>query len=71
MSGRIDDARGRMKQAAGDLTGNGRLAREGKVDRAQGSLKERVDDAGDWVEDKVDDVSDWVREKVDGARHGD
>jgi len=38
-----DDAKGRVKEAAGKLTGDKDLQNEGKVDRASGKLKEGVD----------------------------
>jgi uncharacterized protein YjbJ (UPF0337 family) len=56
----IDEAKGRAKEAAGDLTDDEKLKREGKVDRAASTLKEKLDD----VSDKVDDVADKVKEKV-------
>ncbi len=34
--GKADKAKGRVKEAAGDLSGDERLKREGKVDRADG-----------------------------------
>jgi uncharacterized protein YjbJ (UPF0337 family) len=37
-----DDAKGRVKEAAGDLTGDEDLRREGKVDQAGGKAKEGV-----------------------------
>ena len=37
-----DDAKGRVKEAAGDLTGDDNLKREGKVDQAGGKAKEGV-----------------------------
>ena len=43
MGEKMDDARGRAKEAAGDLTGDRRLKREGKVDRASGGLKGVID----------------------------
>ncbi len=46
-----DDAKGRIKEAAGDLTDNDDLKREGKVDRAAGAAKEKVDDAADKVKE--------------------
>jgi uncharacterized protein YjbJ (UPF0337 family) len=58
MAGEMDQAKGRVKQAAGDLTDNEDLKREGKVDEAAGSLKGKLDAAKDWVEDKVDDATD-------------
>jgi uncharacterized protein YjbJ (UPF0337 family) len=48
-----DDAKGRLKEAAGDLTGNDDLKREGKVDRAEGSAKDKIDEAADKVKDAV------------------
>ena len=47
--GRIDDAKGRVKQAAGDLTGDRDLENEGKVDRASGAIKDKVGDAANKV----------------------
>ncbi len=38
-----DEAKGRSEQAAGVLTGNKDLEREGKVDRAAGKAKDAVD----------------------------
>jgi uncharacterized protein YjbJ (UPF0337 family) len=40
--GTMDDAKGRTKEAVGDLTGDQDLKDEGKVDRASGKLKEAV-----------------------------
>jgi uncharacterized protein YjbJ (UPF0337 family) len=38
-----DDAKGRVKEAAGDLTGDDDLKREGKTDQASGKAKEGID----------------------------
>ena len=48
-----DDAKGRLKEAAGDLTNDDDLKREGKVDQAEGKLKEKVDDAADAVKERI------------------
>ena len=53
---RIDDMKGRAKEAAGDLTGNDDLQREGKADQAGASIKEKVNKVADAVKDKVDDL---------------
>ena len=53
MSGTGDDLKGRAKEAVGDLTDDEDLKKEGKADRADGALKDKVDDAKDWVEDKI------------------
>ena len=48
-----DDAKGRVKEAAGDLTGDEDLQREGKVDQAGGKLKDGVEKATDKVKDAL------------------
>jgi uncharacterized protein YjbJ (UPF0337 family) len=48
-----DEATGRVKEAAGDLTGDEGLQREGETDQAAGKVKEGVDDAADKVKDVV------------------
>jgi uncharacterized protein YjbJ (UPF0337 family) len=42
-----DDAKGRLKEAAGSLTDDEDLKREGKVDKATGGVKEGLDKAAD------------------------
>ncbi len=58
MGGTSDDLKGRAKEAVGDLTDDDDLKREGKTDRAAGTVKDKAEDAKDWVEDKVDAVKD-------------
>jgi len=58
MDGKIDDIKGRAKQAAGDITDDQQLKNEGKADSAAGKVKNKVEGAKDWVEDKVDAVKD-------------
>lgn len=59
MSGEIDKMKGRVKQAAGDLTDNDKLHNDGKKDEAAGKVKDGVDD----VKDKIDDAVDSVKKK--------
>jgi uncharacterized protein YjbJ (UPF0337 family) len=51
--GSKDEAKGRLKEAGGALSGDDSLKNEGKVDRATGSVKDKVGDAGDKVKDVV------------------
>ena len=51
--GTIDDAKGRVKEAAGDLTDDKKLKNEGKVDRASGKAKDAVEGAADKAKDVV------------------
>jgi uncharacterized protein YjbJ (UPF0337 family) len=43
----IDKAKGRVKEAAGALTGNRRLKKEGRTDHAKGDAKNAVDKVAD------------------------
>lgn len=56
-----DQAKGRVKEAAGDLTGNDDLKNEGKGDQAAGKVKEVARDVGDKAEEVVDNVKDALR----------
>jgi uncharacterized protein YjbJ (UPF0337 family) len=47
MSGEGDQAKGRIKQAVGDLTDDDEMKREGKVDETAGKVKEGVDKVKD------------------------
>jgi uncharacterized protein YjbJ (UPF0337 family) len=48
-----DDAKGRVKEAAGDLTDDSGLKREGKVDKATGKAKDAADSVADKAKDAV------------------
>ena len=43
----VDKAKGRVKQAAGALSGDKRLKNEGRVEEAKGSAKNTVDRVAD------------------------
>lgn len=58
MGANLDNAKGRVKEAAGDLTGNERLQREGKVDQVSAKVKEKVGKGIDKVKDALDDKED-------------
>lgn len=45
--------KGRAKEAAGDVTGDKDLQREGKVDQGSASVKKKVSDAADSVKDAL------------------
>lgn len=51
--GSKDDAKGRIKEAGGALTGDDSLKREGKVDKATGKIKDAVGDTADKAKDVV------------------
>jgi uncharacterized protein YjbJ (UPF0337 family) len=51
---KMDDLKGRAKEAAGDLTGKDDLQREGKADQAGASIKDKVNKVANAVKDQVD-----------------
>jgi uncharacterized protein YjbJ (UPF0337 family) len=58
MSGEADKAKGRAKQAAGDITDDEDLKREGKKDETAGKAKDAVGDAKDKVNETIDKIQD-------------
>jgi uncharacterized protein YjbJ (UPF0337 family) len=58
---KADDIKGRVKEAAGVVTGDKDLEREGKADQAGAKVKETAEN----VKDKVEDAVDAVKEKLD------
>ena len=56
MSGKTDEVKGRIKEAAGALTGNDRLREEGKADQAIGKTKQAAQKVVDKVKKAVDKV---------------
>lgn len=48
-----EEAKGRVKEAAGSLTGDDELKREGKVDRASGKAKDGVERLTDRVKEAL------------------
>ena len=53
MANNMDDVKGRVKEAAGDLTNDKELKHEGKVDKATGAVKDAVGNVADKVKDVV------------------
>jgi len=51
MGGKMDQIKGRIKEAAGVLTDDDRLKREGKLDQVVGKVKEKVERPADAMKD--------------------
>ena len=58
MSGKTEEVKGRVKEAAGALTGNDKLREEGKTDQAVGKTKQAVQKAADAVKNVVKKVTE-------------
>lgn len=59
MAGKFDEAKGRTKEAAGDVTGDDEMKAEGKADRATGTVKDKAEEA----KEKVGGFADKVKDK--------
>lgn len=53
-----EEFKGRAKEAAGAITGDDDLKREGKADQASAKVKRGVDNVADKVNEAIDDVTD-------------
>jgi len=51
--GKTDELKGRVKEAAGALTGDAKLKREGQLDQAVGKVKQTTGKMIDKVKDAV------------------
>jgi uncharacterized protein YjbJ (UPF0337 family) len=57
----VDKITGRAKKAAGDLTGDSSMRREGRNEERKGEAKDKLAEAQDNVEEKARDVADLDR----------
>ena len=53
MAGAADKAKGRVKKAVGELTGNEDLKREGDIDKASGKVKDVTQKIADKAREAV------------------
>jgi uncharacterized protein YjbJ (UPF0337 family) len=52
-SGKSDEIKGRVKEAAGAITGDKKLKWEGKADQVVGKIKQKVEKVVDKVKDAL------------------
>ena len=65
MSAKTQQWKGRIKQAAGTLTGNKRLEDEGRDDRRAGEAKEQLAKAKGKVIDVIDKATSSIEDALD------
>ena len=58
MGAKSDDVKGRAKEAAGALSGDKDLKREGKRDQMGATIKAKIENAKESLEDAVDKAKD-------------
>lgn len=63
LEGKGDQLKGKVKEAAGDLTDNHKLENEGKADQLGGDIKEKAADARDAVKDKANEVAGNIQDR--------
>jgi uncharacterized protein YjbJ (UPF0337 family) len=54
IDGKMDEAKGRMKEAAGDLMDDDDMKREGKADQMGATVKEKANEVVDKAKDMID-----------------
>ncbi len=57
MPGKKDEVQGRVKEAAGALTDNDKLRREGKIDQAAGKVKQAAEKVAEKVQDTAKKIN--------------
>jgi uncharacterized protein YjbJ (UPF0337 family) len=68
MAGKSDQVKGRVKEAAGSLTGNKDLESEGKTDRLAGEVKEKAGHVKDKIEEVTEKLEHKAEETIDKAK---
>jgi uncharacterized protein YjbJ (UPF0337 family) len=58
MSGKTDELKGRVKEAAGAITDDDHLRREGKTDQAAGKVKQGIEKAVDKAKEKIENLNE-------------
>jgi uncharacterized protein YjbJ (UPF0337 family) len=61
MNPKIEEAKGKLEQAIGSLTGNTSLKNKGRIDEMSGKAKQVAHEAADKIEVLVDKVKDAVK----------
>ena len=69
MSTRTQQWKGRLKQAAGALTGNRRLEREGRTDRGTADARAQIDKTAGKLEELVDKAGKSVGSALGTAKN--
>ena len=57
-SGKSDEVKGRLEEAAGVLTGDEKMKRKGKADQAGGKVKQAAEEVQKKTEEAIDKVKD-------------
>ena len=69
MGGLTDKLKGKVKEAAGAVTDDEKLEREGKLDQAKGSMKKAGENLKERVEEKLANAAEKAKEAAERAEH--
>jgi len=58
VSGRVEEAKGKLKEAAGKVVGSDRLKGQGQVDQAAGKVQKTYGDTKEQIKDAVRSEAD-------------
>jgi uncharacterized protein YjbJ (UPF0337 family) len=61
IQGKAENIKGRVKEAAGTLTGNERLESEGASDRAEGAIRKEAGTARRKVGEAIEDLGEKIK----------
>jgi len=68
MSGKSEQAKGHVEEAAGIVTGDEELEAQGKSDRVAGEVEEKFDKAKDKAHEGLDKVEDAIDSAIDKGK---
>lgn len=57
-NGKLDQAKGNIKETIGNATGDKEIEKEGRNEKAAGKAKEYVEKASDKVNESIDNLTD-------------
>lgn len=65
ISNKVDDLKGKAKEATGEVTDNKDLQNEGKADQLLSDVKDKISEAGETVKEKANEVLGKIQDKLD------
>jgi uncharacterized protein YjbJ (UPF0337 family) len=71
VKGAWDKTKGKIKEGVGEVTGDGTLENEGRLDQVKGSVRSGIGRAGERLSDAADDAADALdsdRDEIDRDR---
>jgi len=61
LKGKMDEAKGKVKEQVGDMTGDDRMRSQGKIDEMGGNARETIGKGRRKVGEALDDLGDKIK----------